>query len=108
MWTRHHKQSSTGRLIVPAITAVFLSYFGFHAYHGEYGIYSKYQTEDRIVELQEKLKHTTEEREEIERRVQWLHDGTVERDMLDEYARRALDYSQAGELTIMRQAPSTN
>ena len=40
MWTRHHKQSSTGRLIVPAITAVFLSYFGFHAYHGEYGIYS--------------------------------------------------------------------
>ena len=108
VWTRHRKQTSTGRLIVPAITAVFLSYFGFHAYHGEYGIYAKYQTEDRILELQKKLKRTNEERQEIERRVQLLHDGTIERDMLDEYARRALDYSQAGELTIMRALPSAN
>lgn len=108
MWTRHHKQRNTGRLIVPAIAAVFLSYFGFHAYHGEYGIYSKYEAEDRIIELQAELARTTEDRKEIERRVQLLHDGTIEQDMLDEYARRTLDYSQPGELTIMRSASGAN
>lgn len=101
MWTRHHKQRNTGRLIVPAIAAVFLSYFGFHAYHGEYGIYSKYQAEARIVELQTRLADISADRKELERRVQLLHDGTIEEDMLDEYARRALDYSRADELTIM-------
>ena len=47
MWTRQHKQRKTGRLIVPAISALFLAYFGFHAYHGEYGIYAKYRYEAR-------------------------------------------------------------
>jgi len=108
MWTRHHKQRNTGRLIVPGLAVVFLSYFGFHAYHGEYGINSKYQTERHIVELQAKLDRTTEQRKEIERRVQLLHDGTVEKDMLDEYARRTLDYAQPDELTIMLPRDNSN
>ncbi len=52
MWTRQHKKRNTGALIVPAITVVFLSYFGFHAFHGEYGIYSKYGLEERVAALQ--------------------------------------------------------
>lgn len=108
MWTRHHKQRNTGRLIVPAIAVAFLSYFGFHAFHGEYGMYSKYQAEDRIAELQGQLKRVAEERKELERRVQLLHDGTIEKDMLDEYARRALDYSRSDELTIMRPPAPVN
>ena len=38
----------------------------------------------------------------MERRVQLLHDGTLEKDMLDEQARRALNLSQADEIVIMR------
>ena len=52
MWTRHHKNRNTGRLIIPAVSALFLAYFGFHAYHGEFGIFSKYQLEARAAELQ--------------------------------------------------------
>ncbi len=103
MWTRQHKQRNTGRLIVPAITIVFLSYFGFHAYHGEYGIYSKYQLEGHIVELGEKLKTTTAQRVALERRVQMLREGTIEKDMLDEFARRELDYSRPNELIVTLQ-----
>lgn len=108
LWTRHHRQRNTGRLIVPVITAAFLSYFGFHAYHGEYGIYSKYQTEDRIVEAKKRLDATTLERKELEQRVQLLHDGTIEKDMLDEYARRTLGYTRADEVTIMIDASHNN
>jgi cell division protein FtsB len=102
MWTRQHKKRNTGRLIVPAISAAFLAYFGFHAFHGEFGIYSKYQYEARAVELEAQLASFREQRSELERRVQLLHDGTLERDMLDEQARRALNMSRPDEITIMR------
>ncbi|PWK69766.1 septum formation initiator family protein [Aminobacter sp. AP02] len=102
MWTRQHKQRKTGRLIVPALAAMFLSYFGFHAYHGEFGIYSKYRLEARAVELQARLDAVRAQRMSVERRVQMLHDGSLEKDMLDEQARNALNMSHADELTIMR------
>ena len=102
MWTRQHKKRQTGRLIVPGISALFLAYFGFHAYHGEFGIYSKYQLQDRVVELKAELADIKGKRLEFERRVQLLHDGTLEKDMLDEQARRALNLSQADEIVIMR------
>ena len=101
MWTRQHKKTNTGRLIVPASSAAFLAYFGFHAYHGEFGIYSKYRFEARATELQAQLDVVKAERVELERRVQLLHDGTLEKDMLDEQARKALNLSHADEITIM-------
>ena len=104
MWTRQHKRRNTGRLIVPAITAIFLSYFGFHAYHGEYGIYSKYRLEDRAEELQAQLDALKSRRAHLEHRLQLLHDGTLEKDMLDEQARRALNLAQKDEVIIYRPA----
>ena len=95
MWTRQHKQRNTGRLIVPAVAALFLAYFGFHAYHGEFGIYSKYLYEAQAVELQARLDTVKAQRLGLERRVQLLHDGTLEKDMLDEQARKALSLSHA-------------
>ena len=101
MWTRQHKQRNTGRLIVPALCALFLSYFGFHAYHGEFGINSKYRLQAQAVELQAQLASIKARRVELEQRVQLLHDGTMEKDMLDEQARRALNLSLPDEVIVM-------
>lgn len=108
MWTRHHKNRNTGRLIVPAISALFLAYFGFHAFHGEFGIYSKYQLEAHAIELQADLTKIKAHRVELERRVQLMHDGTLEKDMLDEQARRALNLSHADEITILLDRSQAN
>ena len=102
MWTRQHKQRNTGRFIVPALSVVFLSYFGFHAFNGEYGVYSKYQLEERMEGMRALLEQTRARRGELEQRVQLMHDGTLEKDMLDEQARRALNLSAPDEITIMR------
>ena len=102
MWTRQRKKRNTGALIVPAIAAVFLSYFGFHAFQGEYGIYAKYRLEERVAGLEADLDRIRTERAHLERRVQLLHDGTLEKDMLDEQARRALNLSLPDEIVIMR------
>jgi cell division protein FtsB len=101
MWTRQHKQRNTGRLIIPSLCVAFLAYFGFHAYHGEFGIYSKYQLEAQTVDLQGKLDAIKARRVDLERRVQLMHEGTLEKDMLDEQARKALNLSQTDEITIM-------
>jgi cell division protein FtsB len=108
MWTRHHKNRNTGKLIVPAISVLFLAYFGFHAYHGEFGIYSKYRLEAQAAQLNAELAKVRAERLQMERRVQLLHDGTLEKDMLDEQARRALNLSHVDEITIMLDQPRRN
>ena len=108
MWTRQHKQRNTGRLIVPAVSALFLAYFGFHAYHGEFGIYSKYLYEAQAVELQARLDAVKAQRVGMERRVQLLQDGTLEKDMLDEQARRALNLSKPDEIVMMRTSAQAN
>ena len=102
MWTRQHKKRNTGALIVPAVAAVFLSYFGFHAFQGDYGIYSKYRLEEQVALRQAELDAVSAERGRLERRVQLLHDGTLEKDMLDEQARRALNLSMPDEVVILR------
>ncbi len=102
MWTRQRKRTNTGRFIVPALASAFLAYFGFHAYHGEFGIYSKYKLEERVEKLHVQLAGLKRERSELERRVQLLHDGTLEKDMLDEQARKALNLSHLHEITIIR------
>lgn len=103
MWTRQRKKRNTGRLIVPAAAVVFLSYFGFHATHGEYGIYSRYVLEERTADAAERLALVQDERRRLQARVQLLQDGSLEKDMLDEHARRALDFGKASELTILLQ-----
>ena len=101
MWTRQHRPRQTGRLIVPALAVVFLSYFGYHMYHGEFGINSKDQSRAHATVLQARLDKVRSERLDLEERVHMLRDGTIDKDMLDEQARRALNLSHADEVTIM-------
>lgn len=102
MWTRQHKKRNTGALIVPAIAAVFLAYFGFHAFNGEYGIYSKHQLQERVASLEARFASIKSKRIELEERVQLLHDGTLDKDMLDEHARYSLNLALPDEVIIMR------
>ncbi len=102
MWTRQYRPRKTGRLIVPAMTALVLSYFGYHVYHGEFGIDSKDRLRERAAALQSELDTLRAERLALESRVTMMHDGTMDRDMLDEQARRSLNVSAPDELTIMR------
>ena len=108
MWTKQRKKRRSGALIVPALATVFLSYFGFHAWHGEFGIFSSYQLVDRKADLEAKLAGLRSERQSLEGRVLLLQDGTIEKDMLDEQARRALNLSQADEIVIMRTSGVAN
>lgn len=102
MWTRQKKRTHRSRFVLPLLTLVCLGYFGFHAFHGSFGIYSSEQLEARKIALTEELAQRTREREALERQVALLDDRTVERDMLDEQARRSLNFSKSNDLTILQ------
>ena len=101
MWTKQKRKSVKGRLIVPVLAAAFLSYFGFHAYNGAYGIYSKEKLQAQAAALHVQLSELQEQREILEKDVSQLRDGSIDKDILDEQARRTLNLSYADEVTIM-------
>ena len=101
MWTRQKKRTYRSRFVLPSLTIMCLGYFGFHALHGSYGIYSAEQLGLRKTDLTETLAVRTSQREALERQVVLLQDNRVERDMLEEQARRMLNYSNPADLTIL-------
>ena len=103
MWTKHHKKRHLGRLVVPAITVAFLSYFGYHSLHGDFGLKAMDEFERQRIERQARLDVLVERRETLEREVALRSDGTLERDMLDEKARFSLNMSRSDEIVIFHQ-----
>lgn len=101
MWTKQKRRSIKGRFILPLMTIGVLAYFGYHIYHGEYGLYSRVKVEEHIDSLNAELKKLKNERKGIEKKVALLKDGHIERDMLDEYARKNLNLSKSNEFVIL-------
>ncbi|WP_039759942.1 FtsB family cell division protein [Bartonella queenslandensis] len=101
MWTKQKRRSIKVRFVLPFMTVGVLSYFSYHIYHGEYGLYSRSEVNQYISELEKEL-HTIEaERQFIEKRISLLRNGHIEKDMLDEYVRKNLNFSKPNELTIL-------
>lgn len=103
MWTKHHKKKRFGRLVVPAITVAFLSYFGYHSLHGDFGLKSTERLEQRRLERIAELKTLSSIRVSLERQVGLLSDGSLERDMIDEISRYQLNYARPDEIVIMNE-----
>ncbi|EJF83878.1 hypothetical protein MCU_00546 [Bartonella elizabethae Re6043vi] len=101
MWTKQKRRSIKVRFILPLMTVGVLSYFSYHIYHGEYGLYSRSEVNQQISELENELHKIEAEREFIEKRISLLRNGHIEKDMLDEYVRKNLNFSKPNELTIL-------
>ncbi len=100
MPTRYKKQSFYGRLFLPALTLLVLTYFTFHAVNGRYG-YSAMQTQQaRVIELKEQRKNLLDERKMMRERAGMLKLAAIDPDLLDERARQLLGYVRSDELLI--------
>jgi cell division protein FtsB len=100
MWTKHHKKRKFGRFVLPAITIAFVSYFGYHCVHGELGLIATDKFEQQRLEREAELAKLTAKRQQLERQVALMSDGSLEKDMLDEIARYQLNVSRPDEIVI--------
>ena len=100
MWTRHHKKKKYGRLILPAVTIAFLSYFGYHSVHGDYGLKAGQEFERIRSERAAELEKLVAQRTTLEKEVGLLSDGSLDEDIIDEKARYQLNMSRPDEIVI--------
>ncbi|WP_193178190.1 FtsB family cell division protein [Oricola nitratireducens] len=101
MWTRHRRRSPLRHIILPVFAAGVMAYFVHHALTGTLGLASKEEYEGRIATLQSELNSLEKQRARLDKKTAMLRDGSLERDMIDEQARRSLGVTRANEIVIL-------
>ena len=101
MITRQYRPSWSRRLILPAVTAIFIGYFGYHSIQGEYGMVGRARFESRTQELDAELARLNTEKTALEARVKLLRPASLDQDMVDERARVQLSVVNPNEVVIM-------
>ncbi|MDR6659550.1 cell division protein FtsB [Tardiphaga robiniae] len=85
-------------LVLYALAAMMISYFGVNAYTGKYGLNARQELDQEIVALTSELVQLKKERTKAEQRVALLRSGGLDPDMLEERARYQLDYAHPRDL----------
>ena len=101
MVTRKRLRSFLTALGLYVIAALLIGYFGVNAYSGNRGLKAQQDIDQQTAALLAELDRLKLEQTQWERRVALLKSDKLDPDMLDESARRLLDYVDSGDLTLM-------
>ncbi|MEE9313351.1 MAG: septum formation initiator family protein [Rhizobiaceae bacterium] len=99
---RPRRRRSLSRFIAPLAALMILGYFGFHALNGQYGIRAHLAMEAQLVKLEQKLMERSAVRNKLEDRVALLREGSMEKDMVDQFVRGQLNMVREDEIVLMR------
>ena len=77
-----------------------IGYFVYHVIHGDRGLIAWQALDRDVANARTDLATIESERLTLERRVRLLRSASLDRDMLDEWARRVLNYGAADEAVI--------
>jgi cell division protein FtsB len=100
MSTRQRKQSKIRPLLLPFCCLLVLGYFAYHAVEGDYGLFALGKLEERVASLETELASLRAERERMETHVALMRPESLDRDMIDERAREALNMADAKDIVI--------
>jgi cell division protein FtsB len=89
-------------LVVPAICAAAVAYFGYYTIWGSRGLLVLTDTQARLSVAQEQLASLKDDRGRLERRIQLLQPGSVDPDLVQEIARGQMLGSVPGQVAIPR------
>ena len=86
---------------LPLFCALAIGYFGYHAVQGDRGVVAWLKLSHEIAKTTAELEAAQAERQAIERRASLLKPDALDRDMLDERARRVLGLARADEVVFI-------
>ncbi len=98
MVSRTRLKSLLTGVILYAMAAAMIGYFGVNAYTGKYGLNARQELDQEIIALTSELARLKKERAEGEQRVSLLRNERVDPDMLDERVRFQLDFAHPRDL----------
>ncbi len=98
MVSRTRLKSLLTGVVLYAMAASMIGYFGVNAYTGKYGLNARQELDQDIIALTSELVRLKKERAEGEQRVSLLRSERVDPDMLDERVRFQLDFVHPRDL----------
>jgi cell division protein FtsB len=101
MVTRPRLRSFLTALALYTMAALLIGYFGINAYTGNYGLKARHSLDLQIANMLNDRDVLRAERKQWERRVALLNASGIDPDMLDEQARRLLDYVDPHDLVLI-------
>jgi cell division protein FtsB len=105
MVTRKRLRTVFNVLLLYALAALLIGYFGVNAYSGNRGLKAKEDIDRQMAALNTDLQRLKLEHAQWERRIALLKSDDIDPDMLDERARALLDYADPNDLTLTVSAP---
>ena len=87
-------------IIFPAFGICAVGYFAYHLVHGDRGLVAWHGLQQQVAASRLEAAAVREEREQLEQRVELLNPKSVDRDMVDEWSRRLLNYGLPNERVI--------
>ena len=103
MPVRHRLPRAVKVLLSPLLALGLTGYFVYHAFHGDHGVLAHQRLERQIETLTKELGLVRSERETLEKRVSLLRSQSLDPDMLEERARRTLNYAHPNDVIILHQ-----
>lgn len=91
-----------GRLVIPALSAAVISYFGYYTVFGTRGLVALSDTRAQLAVQQEQLASLKDQHARLAHRIKLLEPGSVDPDMVEEVAREQMLDSAAGEVAVPR------
>jgi len=87
-------------VVGPILGFCVVGYFIYHSIEGDRGLMAYLRLTERLTDARAQLEEVQGERQGLERRVKLLRSDNLDPDMLDERARRVLNYSRPDEIII--------
>jgi cell division protein FtsB len=90
-------------MVVPAICAAAIAYFGYYTICGTRGLLALTDARARLAVAHEQLASVIDERKRLEHRIELLKPGAADPDLVEELARQQLLGSVPGQIAVPRQ-----
>ncbi len=100
MVARKRLKSVTTAIILYALAALMIGYFGVNAFTGNRGLKARHALDLQTEELTTEIVRLKAERAQWQRRVALLRSDRIDPDMLDERARALLDYAGPRDIIL--------
>lgn len=101
MWTKQKRKTKIERIIFYISCALIAAYYIYHCYGGVYGLQAYGLEEQHIAKLNQQLSSLIKERSQLSKKVSLLRGPNINKDSLEEYARKDLNLVGDNELVVL-------
>ncbi|MDE1901882.1 MAG: septum formation initiator family protein [Alphaproteobacteria bacterium] len=96
-------------MVPPLLGACLFGYFLYHTVEGDRGWVAQMHLQNEVAAAQARLDTLQQQNAALDHRVKLMRPQSLDPDLLDEEARKTLDYTKPGDIVILTPpAPSQN